>query len=71
MTKLEKLKEEIGYTKGFSTCSNCVHFSFDEIKTKGCFGGEYTEHKNMRCNKFNFKTFKTTTCMHHEKDENV
>lgn len=63
MTKLEKLKDEIGYTKDAATCQNCEHYTSE--MTKGGYNGRYAIEKNIRCGKYGFATKKTTVCDSH------
>ena len=64
MTKLEKLKSDIGFTKVNKQCQNCKHFASD--KTRGGWHNALVE-TNLRCSKYGFKVNKTTTCDEHEK----
>lgn len=66
MTKLEKLKESIGYTKENAQCRNCVHFRMDV--EPGGWNGSYSIEKNLKCHKYGFSTKKTTTCNEHERN---
>lgn len=67
MTKLEKLKKDIGYTKENRQCQNCTHYrSRFEANS---WTGRLDIEKDIRCAKYNFVTKKTTTCDEHEKKE--
>lgn len=66
MTKLEKLKKEIGFTKVNNQCQNCAKFSCDTRNNS--YG--YTEEFNLKCLAYDFVVKKTTTCDFHFKKEN-
>ena len=67
MTKLDALKQSIGYRKYPSSCVNCVHFSCDLIThpVEG-WRGEWHERKNQRCNLARFATKPRAWCNNHE-----
>jgi hypothetical protein len=63
MTKLEKLKKEIGYTKEAPTCQVCEHFTSDISYRPSAFTlNDIKEEKNIRCGLYCFATKKTTYC---------
>jgi hypothetical protein len=62
MTKLEKLKKEIGYTKEAPTCKVCEHFTSEITYETDCYGYKYKKEKNIRCGLHGFAIKKTTYC---------
>ena len=61
MTKLEKIKEQIGYTKDAPKCSTCEFIGSKLVTVIGMYGS-YIEEKNIRCEKHNFVTKKNNYC---------
>jgi len=60
-TPLERLKEEIGYTRDNSPmCQNCAHFSMRSERKEGHFGYYIKEY--LRCAKHSFATLKRGYC---------
>lgn len=47
-------------------CSNCRHFTSEEVRKPGYGESFYTEERNLRCSIGEFKVMKTATCDEHD-----
>ena len=47
-------------------CSNCRHFTLDEVQKLGWSGSFYIEDKNLRCSIGGFKVMKAAVCDEHD-----
>lgn len=65
MTKLQQLKEDIGFTKVLPSCVNCTHYESEEHMN------DYSQlvEKNIRCSLHNFATKKMSICNDYAKKE--
>jgi hypothetical protein len=66
-TKLETLKQDIGYSKKPYSCSNCMYFTKDTVEVKTDWTTQvFTKDTNIKCTKYNFATKVSAVCANHQ-----